>query len=165
MSISTAIAARRRRSREIKRRCTALRRSRFRERGVCYRRVAMISSRGRQPWHSAAHEHPQPAHGRRLQCLICLTDSVSQLNRETARSVTVSARAQRSRSGVMSVPLDLQKKKCEQRWAAKFARPAPMAAPQRHRPESQNQQLAASAKAKQMTDRAEAAGSRPPQAA
>jgi hypothetical protein len=63
----------------------------------------------------------------------------------------------------MSVPLDLQKK-CEERWLARFARPAPSEAPQRHQPESQNQQLAASAKAKQITDGVEAAVSMPPQA-
>jgi hypothetical protein len=37
----------------------------------------------------------------------------------------------------MGVPLDLQRK-CEQRWAARFARPAPSAAPKGHQPESQN---------------------------
>jgi hypothetical protein len=41
-----------------------------------------------------------------------------------------------------SIPLDLQKR-CEQRWAARFARPAPLAAPKGHQPESQKQQLAA----------------------
>jgi hypothetical protein len=64
----------------------------------------------------------------------------------------------------MSVPLDLQRK-CEQRWLARIARPAASVAPQKDRPKGQDQQLAASAKAKQMTDRADAAGSRPPQAA
>jgi hypothetical protein len=57
----------------------------------------------------------------------------------------------------MGVPLDLQRK-CEQRWAARFARPAPSAAPKGHQPESQNQQLAAPAEAKEGTDRVEAAG-------
>jgi hypothetical protein len=65
--------------------------------------------------------------------------------------------------GVVSVPLDLQKK-CEERWVARFARPALSAAPQRHQPESQNQQLAASANAKQITNGVEAAVSMPPQA-
>ena len=45
----------------------------------------------------------------------------------------------------MDIPLDLQRK-CEQRWAARFARPTPSAAPQ---PESQNQQLAAPVEAKE----------------
>jgi hypothetical protein len=57
------------------------------------------------------------------------------------------------------VPMDLQRK-CEERWLARFARPPPSAAPQRHELESQNQQLAAPAKAEQKTDRTEAAGSR-----
>ena len=57
----------------------------------------------------------------------------------------------------MGVPLDLQRK-CEQRWAARFARPAPSAAPKGHQPESQNQQLAAPAEAKEKTGRVEAAG-------
>jgi hypothetical protein len=55
-----------------------------------------------------------------------------------------------------SIPLDLQKR-CEQRWAARFARPAPSAAPKRQ-PESQKQQLAAPAEAKEKTGRVEAAG-------
>jgi hypothetical protein len=56
-----------------------------------------------------------------------------------------------------SVPLDLQKR-CEQRWAARFARPAPSAAPKGHQPESQNQQHATPAEAKDATGRVEAAG-------
>jgi hypothetical protein len=48
-----------------------------------------------------------------------------------------------------TVPLDLQRK-CEQRWLARIARPASLAAA--HRPKGQDQQLAASAKAKQITD-------------
>ena len=62
----------------------------------------------------------------------------------------------------MSVPLDLERK-CEQRWLA--SQPAPSAAPKEHRPIGRDQQLAASAKTKQITDRVEAAGSKPPQAA
>ena len=61
------------------------------------------------------------------------------------------------RSGVMSVPLDLQRK-CEQRWLARFARSARSADPQWHEVDSQNQQLAAPAKAEKKTDRVEAAG-------
>jgi hypothetical protein len=57
----------------------------------------------------------------------------------------------------MGVPLDLQRK-CEQRWAARFARPAPSAAPKGHQPESQNQQLATPAGAKKETGPTEAAG-------
>ena len=64
----------------------------------------------------------------------------------------------------MSVPLDLQRK-CEQRWLATFVRSAPSVAPQGHQLESQNQQLAASAKTEQITDQVEAAGPRSPQAA
>jgi hypothetical protein len=64
----------------------------------------------------------------------------------------------------MSVPLDLQRK-CERRWLARLARAAPLAVPRERRPKGHDQQLAASAKAKQMTDQVEAAGSKPPQAA
>ena len=59
----------------------------------------------------------------------------------------------------MDIPLDLQRK-CEQRWAARFARPTPSATPQGHQPESQNQQLAAPAEAKEKAGRVEAAGLR-----
>jgi hypothetical protein len=55
------------------------------------------------------------------------------------------------------IPLDLQRR-CEQRWAARFARPVPLAAPQRHRLEGESHQLAAPAKAKRKTRRVEAAG-------
>jgi hypothetical protein len=64
----------------------------------------------------------------------------------------------------MSVPLDVQRK-CEQRWLARIARAAPSAPPREHRPKGQDQQLAASAKARQITDQVEATGSKPPQAA
>jgi hypothetical protein len=57
----------------------------------------------------------------------------------------------KSGAGVMSVPLDFQRK-CEQRWRARIAQPAPSAASQSHQPEGQNQQLAAPAKANQKTD-------------
>jgi hypothetical protein len=57
----------------------------------------------------------------------------------------------------MGVPLDLQRK-CEQRWAARFARPAPSVAPKGHQPQSQNQQLAAPAEAEEKAGRVEAAG-------
>jgi hypothetical protein len=57
------------------------------------------------------------------------------------------------------VPLDLQRK-FERRWAARFARPSPPPAPQAHQPESQNQQLAAPAEAKEKAGRVEAAGLR-----
>jgi hypothetical protein len=52
----------------------------------------------------------------------------------------------------MTVPLDVQRK-CEQRWLARIAQPAPSAALQGHQPEGQNQQLAAPAKVNQKTDR------------
>jgi hypothetical protein len=45
-----------------------------------------------------------------------------------------------------NIPLDLQRK-CDQRSAARFVRLAPSATPQRDRPEGQDQQLAAPAKA------------------
>ena len=41
-----------------------------------------------------------------------------------------------------SVPLDLQKK-CEQRWAARFSRPAEPIVALKHRIERQDQELAA----------------------
>jgi hypothetical protein len=53
------------------------------------------------------------------------------------------------------VPLDLQRR-CEQRWAARFSRPNPLAAPHEH----QDQQLAAPAKDKRKTRRIKPAGLR-----
>jgi hypothetical protein len=64
----------------------------------------------------------------------------------------------------MSVPLDIQRK-CERRWRARIARAAPSLAYRERRPKGQDQQLALSAKAKQVTDQVEATGSKPPQAA
>ncbi len=58
------------------------------------------------------------------------------------------------------VPLDLQRK-LEQRWAARFRRPASPVAPQTHEYEKQDQQPAATRKSKRKTERVEAAGSRP----
>jgi hypothetical protein len=55
------------------------------------------------------------------------------------------------------IPLDLQRR-FEQRWAARFARPAPPPAPHVDRPEKADQRLAESGKAKMQTRRAEAAG-------
>jgi hypothetical protein len=48
---------------------------------------------------------------------------------------------------VMSMPLDLQRK-CEQRWLARFARPAPSAAPHRHQFESEACRASRSSKEK-----------------
>ena len=45
-----------------------------------------------------------------------------------------------------SVPLDLQKK-CEQRWAARFSRPAEPIVALKHRIERQGQELAATGEA------------------
>jgi hypothetical protein len=50
------------------------------------------------------------------------------------------------------IPLDLQIR-CEQRWAARFYRPNPLAAFQQQQPERQDQQLAAPAKDKRKTRR------------
>jgi hypothetical protein len=58
------------------------------------------------------------------------------------------------------IPLDLQRR-LEQRWAARFARPAPSVAPKKQGLEGQEQQPAASAKSKRRTRRVEAAGLRP----
>jgi hypothetical protein len=58
---------------------------------------------------------------------------------------------------MFDIPLDLQRK-FEQRWAARFARPAPPAAPQS---QLQQQQLSEPAKAKRKTRRVKAAGLRP----
>jgi hypothetical protein len=53
------------------------------------------------------------------------------------------------------IPLDVQRR-CEQRWAARFCRPAPPAAPQ----SQPQQQLSEPAKAKGKTRRVKAAGLR-----
>jgi hypothetical protein len=59
-----------------------------------------------------------------------------------------------------STPLDIQRK-CEKRWAARFARPVPTSAPHEHTDEKPDQQLAALGKAKKKTRRAEVSGLRP----
>jgi hypothetical protein len=59
-----------------------------------------------------------------------------------------------------STPLDIQRK-CEQRWAARFARPAPEVAPHEHADEKPDQQLAALGKTKKKTRRGKVAGLRP----
>jgi hypothetical protein len=55
------------------------------------------------------------------------------------------------------IPLDIQRR-CQQRWAARFAQPVPPAAPQRHRLEGESHQLTAPANANRNTRRVEAAG-------
>jgi hypothetical protein len=59
-----------------------------------------------------------------------------------------------------STPLDIQRK-CEQRWATRFARPVPSSAPHEPTDEKPDQQLAALGKAKRKTRRAKVAGLRP----
>jgi len=56
------------------------------------------------------------------------------------------------------IPLDLQRT-FEQRWAARFCRPAAQAAPE-SQPQQQQQQLSEPAKAKRKTRRVKAAGLR-----
>lgn len=58
-----------------------------------------------------------------------------------------------------SAPLDIQRK-CEQRWAARFARSIPPSAPHEHAEEKTDQHLAVD-KAKKKTRRAKLAGLRP----
>ena len=58
-----------------------------------------------------------------------------------------------------NIPLDLQRS-CEQRWAARFARPIPPSTPHERRDEKPDQQSATLGKAKKKTRRAEAAGLR-----
>jgi hypothetical protein len=57
------------------------------------------------------------------------------------------------------IPLDLQRR-FEQRWAARFGRPVPPAAPQNHEQEKQDQQPAAMRKGKRKTRRFSSAGQR-----
>jgi hypothetical protein len=57
-----------------------------------------------------------------------------------------------------STPLDIQRK-CEQRWATRFARPVPPSAPHEHMDEKPDQQLLG--KAKKKTRRAKVVGLRP----
>jgi hypothetical protein len=59
-----------------------------------------------------------------------------------------------------STPLDIQRK-CEQRWAARLARPVPPSAPHEHTDEKPDQQLAALGKAKKKNRRAKLVGLRP----
>jgi hypothetical protein len=59
---------------------------------------------------------------------------------------------------VMSnIPLDIQRR-CEHRWAARFARRVPPSAPHEHIDEKSDQQLALPGKTKKKTRRAKAAG-------
>ena len=58
------------------------------------------------------------------------------------------------------IPLDLQRR-CEQRWAARFARPIPSVAPRNQRPARESLQIAEPAKSKEKPDQVEAAGLRP----
>jgi hypothetical protein len=58
-----------------------------------------------------------------------------------------------------STPLDIQRK-CEQRWAARFARSVPLPAPHEHTDEKPDQHLAVG-KAKKKTRRTKLAGLRP----
>ena len=46
------------------------------------------------------------------------------------------------------IPLDLQRR-CERRWAARFSRPIPSAAPRNQRPVRESPQIAAPAKSKE----------------
>jgi len=57
-----------------------------------------------------------------------------------------------------NIPLDLERR-CEQRWAARFCRPAPPAAPQ-SQPQQQQQQLSEPAKAKGKARRVKSGGLR-----
>src|SRR5215475_4131111 len=67
-------------------------------------------------------------------------------------------RTPRTRRWVMcEIPLDLQRK-LEQRWVARFARPAPSVPPQRPPRDKQHQQLASPAEGKEKTRRVEPTG-------
>jgi hypothetical protein len=54
-----------------------------------------------------------------------------------------------------NIPLDIQRK-CERRWAARFAQPVPLSAPHKHLGEKQ--QVVPPGKIKKKTRRAKAAG-------
>jgi hypothetical protein len=60
-------------------------------------------------------------------------------------------------SAMSSVPLHLERR-CEQRWAARFAQRVPPSAPHEHMDEKPDQQLALPGKTKKKTRRAKAAG-------
>jgi hypothetical protein len=75
-------------------------------------------------------------------------------------SVEAVAQGQDSEPGVRvmsNIPLDIQRR-CEQRWAARFARRVPPSAPHEHIDEKPDQQLALAGKTKKKTRRAKAAG-------
>ena len=80
--------------------------------------------------------------------------------------VNVEGRSTRGRTAnpefrvMSSTPLDIQRK-CEQRWAARFARSVPPPAPHEHTDEKPDQHLAVLGKAKRKTRRAKVAGLRP----
>jgi hypothetical protein len=62
-------------------------------------------------------------------------------------------------SVMSSIPVDLERR-FEQRWAARFARPAPAPSSEESEYEKQDQRLGVPAKAKRKTRRAEPAGLR-----
>jgi hypothetical protein len=87
--------------------------------------------------------------------------SESEADLYTTARVEVLRPGATTRSLVMSIiPLDLQRR-FEQRWAARFCRPAPPAAPQSQLPQ---QQLSEPAKAKRTTRRVKSVGLRSVQA-
>jgi hypothetical protein len=92
-----------------------------------------------------------PAHGRPI-LIPCgnLSDAVS------VEVVTLGRTAKPGVPVMSNIPLDLERR-CEQRWAARFCRPAPPAAPQS---QPQQQQLSEPAKARRKTRRIKAAGLR-----
>ena len=82
--------------------------------------------------HSCAHRHPQAS------------------GRYSLRGV----KSPKTGAVMSIIPLDLQRR-CEQRWAARFSRPIPSAAPRNQRPERENLQVAAPAQIKRTTRRVE----------
>jgi hypothetical protein len=95
-----------------------------------------------------------PAHGH-PPLIPCgnLSDAVS------AEVVTLGQDREPGVPVMILIPLDLQRR-FEQRWAARFCRPAPPAAPQSQPQQQLQQQLSEPAKAKRKTRRVKSAGLR-----
>jgi hypothetical protein len=106
--------------------------------------------------------HPEPIrfqHRRKISSILIRNTLVPIAIRTAPGSCLVTEGVKSPKIGVVMsiIPLDLQRR-CEQRWAARFARQAPEPPSQKSAQEKQDQQLGAPAKAKRKTRRAEPAG-------
>ena len=88
-------------------------------------------------------------HRRKISSIL-IRDTVAPIAiRTTSGSCSLRDVKSPKTGAVMSIiPLDLQRR-CERRWAARFSRPIPSAAPRNQRPVRESLQIAAPAKSKE----------------